>query len=120
MITFILGAALLGLFLATVVVVFGACLKVYDWVISHVSGKFKAIKVLIKNKWGEVSSGTLVQTGTNIKLYTDPEHKKVSDGELDPDLKKAFETTKEMDNGDKMVEFKPDKDAEREIRRRCC
>lgn len=120
MITFFLGAALLGLFLATVVAVFGACLKVYDWVIRHVSGKFKAIKVLVKNKLGEVLGATLVQKNNEYEVYPDPEHTKVSGSELDPKLKEAFDKTKTMNNGDKMVEFKPDKDAEREIRRRCC
>lgn len=119
MITFFLGAALLGLFLATVVAVFGACLKVYDWVVRNLPGMFKAIKVLIKNSRGEVSGGTLVEQDGGYNFYPDPEHVKVDVKEVDDELKRAFNKTKTMNNGNKMVEFNPDKDAEREIRRRC-
>lgn len=115
---FILTAALLGLFAATVVAVFAACLAVYDWVIDHVSGLFKALKVLILGQDGKARGGTLVQQGDKIKLYKDPEEREVDGGKLDPKLKAAFDNTNYIDNGEKMIQWQADAETEREIRRR--
>lgn len=120
MITFFLGAALLGLFLATVVAVFAACLEVYDWVLRKLTGAYKALKVLIQGRDGKVSGGALVQRGGQYEFYPDPKMVKVSGSEIDDELKRAFDRTITMNSGDKMVEFKPDPAAEAEIRRRAC
>lgn len=116
MITFFLSAALLALYAASVVIVFSACLACYDWVCSKLSGAFKALKVLIKDKFGKVSSGTLVQRGGEYEFYGDPKKESVSSSEIDQKLKDAFNETPTMNNGNKMVEFKPDAAAERQIR----
>ena len=118
MFTFFLTAALLGLFAATVVAVFAACLEVFDWVCSKLSGAFKALKVLVKGTDGKVTSGTLVQRGNKYEFYGDPEKKSVNEIDVDQKLKDAFAQTMTMNNGERMIEFKPDAETEREIRRR--
>ena len=118
MFTFFLTAALLGLFAAIVVAVFAACLGVFDWVCSNLSGTFKALKVLVMGTDGNVTSGALVQRGKDYEFYADPQKTTLNGKDVDQKLKDAFEQTMTMSNGDKMIEFKPDAETEREIRRR--
>ena len=52
MLTFFLTAALVGLFLATALTVFNACLDLFDSVCRQTKGLFKALKVLILGEDG--------------------------------------------------------------------
>ena len=117
MLSFILTAALIGIFAGTVVWFFKNSMKFYDYVVERMPGWFKALKVLIK-KGVSVVYGTLTKDSNGVtKLHTEPNAETVNFEDLDPSIQTAFNKSQYMSNGTKIVEQIVDADAERELRR---
>lgn len=120
MITWILAALMVAAFSAAVVVFFNILLDLFDWVVTNVKRLFKAIKVLLVKKTGEVGSG-VIQIDKNGKtvLRTPPEEKKLDIEQLDPELKKKVLKAQSQVEGDTvLVETEITEEAEEKIRER--
>ena len=118
MFSFILTAALIGIFAGTIVWFFKNSIKFYDWVVERMPGWFQALKVLIQ-KGTKVIYGTLTKDRNGVtKLHTPVENVEVVDvTELDPTIQAALSKSPVMSNGTRMAEMQLEKDAEVELRR---
>lgn len=74
---------------------------------------FKALKVLIKNKWGRITTAVLVEKPNQTYEYDKPTHETVPVPEDDiknnKDIMEAFAKTTPMSNGDKIINVAKDK-----------